>query len=195
MTLVWYAMQIRISTHTLTWSVTLQSDTFHNDLVISTHTLTWSVTEICNRKNQGIYHFNSHAHVERDGIEKPLGVWDFISTHTLTWSVTRLLFQHLHRTSNFNSHAHVERDYICCGYALYLLHFNSHAHVERDSVISMKVVSPFHFNSHAHVERDRFKGLKTSRGSISTHTLTWSVTLDVVYIRCLLNVMRTYFFI
>ena len=33
-----------ISTHTLTWSVTLQSDTFHNDLVISTHTLTWSVT-------------------------------------------------------------------------------------------------------------------------------------------------------
>ena len=30
---------------------------------------------------------------------------------------------------------------------------------------------------------------------ISTHTLTWSVTLDVVYIWCLLNVMRTYFFI
>ena len=31
--------------------------------------------------------------------------------------------------------------------------------------------------------------------NISTHTLTWSVTLDVVYIWCLLNVMRTYFFI
>ena len=31
--------------------------------------------------------------------------------------------------------------------------------------------------------------------AISTHTLTWSVTLDVVYIWCLLNVMRTYFFI
>ena len=30
---------------------------------------------------------------------------------------------------------------------------------------------------------------------ISTHTLTWSVTLDVVYIWCLLNVMRTYCFI
>ena len=30
---------------------------------------------------------------------------------------------------------------------------------------------------------------------ISTHTLTWSVTLDVVYIWCLLHMMRTYFFI
>ncbi|WP_377077148.1 hypothetical protein, partial [Ruminococcus bicirculans (ex Wegman et al. 2014)] len=38
---------------------------------------------------------------------------------------------------------------------------------------------------------------KRERGEakISTHTLTWSVTLDVVYIWCLLNVMRTYFFI
>lgn len=35
----------------------------------------------------------------------------------------------------------------------------------------------------------------TGTSSISTHTLTWSVTLDVVYIWCLLNVMRTYCFI
>ena len=51
------------------------------------------------------------------------------------------------------------------------------------------------FNSHAHVERDADKTAKTEFVNISTHTLTWSVTLDVVYIWCLLNVMRTYFFI
>ena len=63
-----------------------------------------------NTEKKDISDFNSHAHVERDGLEKPLGVWDFdfnshahverdfhflrteyqskISTHTLTWSVT-----------------------------------------------------------------------------------------------------------
>ena len=54
---------------------------------------------------------------------------------------------------------------------------------------------PDNFNSHAHVERDlAIYGLYRNV-KISTHTLTWSVTLDVVYIWCLLNVMRTYFFI
>ena len=52
------------------------------------------------------------------------------------------------------------------------------------------------FNSHAHVERDKAARVAyDALGDISTHTLTWSVTLDVVYIWCLLNVMRTYFFI
>ena len=55
-----------ISTHTLTWSVTVKIGVvFRNDL-ISTHTLTWSV----------------NGHVILDPSEKP------ISTHTLTWSVT-----------------------------------------------------------------------------------------------------------
>ena len=51
------------------------------------------------------------------------------------------------------------------------------------------------FNSHAHVERDGATAVFDTSAFISTHTLTWSVTLDVVYIWCLLNVMRTYFFI
>ena len=51
------------------------------------------------------------------------------------------------------------------------------------------------FNSHAHVERDKLDIKPVIDKLISTHTLTWSVTLDVVYIWCLLNVMRTYFFI
>ena len=34
------------------------------------------------------------------------------------------------------------------------------------------------FNSHAHVERDLSLFLRLLGDSISTHTLTWSVTLD-----------------
>ena len=55
-----------ISTHTLTWSVTMHDmlqEVFNR---ISTHTLTWSVTPRCNDVALVLY----------------------ISTHTLTWSVT-----------------------------------------------------------------------------------------------------------
>ena len=74
-------------------------------------------------------------------------------------------------------------------------HFNSHAHVERDYTTGAGTAIVFNFNSHAHVERDWGKCEQVVKSPISTHTLTWSVTLDVVYIWCLLNVMRTYFFI
>ena len=55
-----------ISTHTLTWSVTLYGTSNYIDRYISTHTLTWSVT-IGVFLYAGInIDFNSHAHVERD---------------------------------------------------------------------------------------------------------------------------------
>ena len=57
---------LNISTHTLTWSVTIKctmNDCFD---LISTHTLTWSVTSNKNGKSR----------------------FKKISTHTLTWSVT-----------------------------------------------------------------------------------------------------------
>ncbi len=55
---------------------------------ISTHTLTWSVTggEIQLRDQDG--NFNSHAHVEREKIKMKYELLNKISTHTLTWSVT-----------------------------------------------------------------------------------------------------------
>ena len=55
---------------------------------ISTHTLTWSVTLKDMREKRGMTHFNSHAHVERDFGAGELGLVRHISTHTLTWSVT-----------------------------------------------------------------------------------------------------------
>ena len=80
---------MKISTHTLTWSVTLSHAVPHVPHKISTHTLTWSVT----RKTK--QHKNTKL----------------ISTHTLTWSVTTrsatLPIWHFY----FNSHAHVERDF------------------------------------------------------------------------------------
>ena len=56
--------------------------------LISTHTLTWSVTLIVRVLSISFDNFNSHAHVERDIFCGTLMKLNFISTHTLTWSVT-----------------------------------------------------------------------------------------------------------
>ena len=56
----------RISTHTLTWSVTCSVCIDNGDINISTHTLTWSVTARSSPRRRPVH----------------------ISTHTLTWSVT-----------------------------------------------------------------------------------------------------------
>ena len=58
-----------------------------------------------------LYHFNSHAHVERD------------------WNADETKFDEI---VNFNSHAHVERDYTTGAGTAIVFNFNSHAHVERD---------------------------------------------------------------
>ena len=57
-------------------------------------------------------------------------------------------------------------------------HFNSHAHVERDDFEGIYTkFKTLDFNSHAHVERDATLQLLKILFVISTHTLTWSVTL------------------
>ena len=76
-----------ISTHTLTWSVTIADITWFFIPVISTHTLTWSVTENDDDIGGMWQDFNSHAHVERDSNRGILNPLRKISTHTLTWSV------------------------------------------------------------------------------------------------------------
>ena len=85
---------------------------------------------------------------------------------------------------DFNSHAHVERDVLYHVHDLRSRHFNSHAHVERDWLLRFFLSSFLHFNSHAHVERDQ--SFKKSNGLlfISTHTLTWSVTISREYLSC-----------
>ena len=89
----------------------------------------------------------------------------------------------------------MERDVIVLDFAFNREYFNSHAHVERDQeIITMtgdRIISTHTLTWSVTLFSIYDKAGKT----ISTHTLTWSVTLDVVYIWCLLNVMRTYFFI
>ena len=81
-----------ISTHTLTWSVTETMTGFMTAKTISTHTLTWSVTPLIKIYFAYCINFNSHAHVERDWINKVVAKFGVF---------------------NFNSHAHVERDHVC----------------------------------------------------------------------------------
>ena len=55
-----------ISTHTLTWSVTINAQGKHAISINFNSHAHVERDKIRNRKNQGVYHFNSHAHVERD---------------------------------------------------------------------------------------------------------------------------------
>ena len=64
---------------------------------------------------------------------------------------------------------------------MYGQYFNSHAHVERDPLKSTLVLIILHFNSHAHVERDFADKFGERDFYISTHTLTWSVTLGYYF--------------
>ena len=146
---------IAISTHTLTWSVTISTGYTAKVQKISTHTLTWSVTsdryywnylwQFQLTRSRGAWHGRKWKNC----------TWIYISTHTLTWSVTWRFQQMMFTLYDFNSHAHVERD------------LNSNCGDKWR----------YHFNSHAHVERDYFSDVSDMLHKISTHTLTWSVTV------------------
>ena len=101
----------KISTHTLTWSVTYLFLTLTVPNVISTHTLTWSVTKL--QILLSLYQcISTHTLTwSVTEVKEAMNGRLCISTHTLTWSVTRHL--HIYRlfNNNFNSHAHVERDH------------------------------------------------------------------------------------
>ena len=146
--------QSSISTHTLTWSVTIADCKCSVISYISTHTLTWSVTTV-----RSFLALSIPFQLTRSRGAWRRSLWHcimlfIISTHTLTWSVTSLA---LHQY-------------------LFLYNFNSHAHVERDCVAGYLGQCIINFNSHAHVERDIATLTLSIEISISTHTLTWSVT-------------------
>ena len=164
-----------ISTHTLTWSVTLckwfnkwaiefqltrSRGAWHVQIRQFLGQQTFQLTRSRGawlhllRLNCKNLHFNSHAHVERDEVAENSYIHMEISTHTLTWSVTGIIE-------------------IAC---IVLIDFNSHAHVERDFCTNARWYLYFYFNSHAHVERDAVYLYDEWILCISTHTLTWSVT-------------------
>ena len=123
-------------------------------------------------------YFNSHAHVERDLANHEACITcDYISTHTLTWSVTPVQIP-IELNEVISTHTLTwSVTLMFCVFYYCTIHFNSHAHVERDHIHIYIQTYTRHFNSHAHVERD-VKYYKVSWACmISTHTLTWSVTL------------------
>ena len=73
----------------------------------------------------------------------------------------------------------MERDPLKSTLVLIILHFNSHAHVERDALKFYNDKTTLNFNSHAHVERDLLIYYLLLFVIISTHTLTWSVTIGL----------------
>ena len=186
-----------ISTHTLTWSVTL--------LVISLIGITgfqltrsrgawlkcflilWISSAFQLTRSRGAWHpqlwpynrqryFNSHAHVERDN-----GSW-YARWRASAFQLTRSRGAWRAVVINHNVYNEFQLTRSSGAWLLRLhtppvpLHFNSHAHVERDLISSFVVKSEWNFNSHAHVERDDFLYLLDKFQQISTHTLTWSVT-------------------
>ena len=158
--------------------------------------------------------FNSHAHVERDhclrashsGVKifqltRSRGAWrlktisrEIDETFQLTRSrgAWRTALQTADIASdNFNSHAHVERDTIERELKKHGIDFNSHAHVERDNFNGEFIELERNFNSHAHVERDWRVPRLSLRKRISTHTLTWSVTLRLSRVRTMAKFQLT----
>ena len=77
----------KISTHTLTWSVTFCKAPYFVSQKISTHTLTWSVTLL------------QHLYKKRQRFQ--------LTRSRGAWRKWTSLFR---KCRNFNSHAHVERD-------------------------------------------------------------------------------------
>ena len=78
----------KISTHTLTWSVTGVQGFCR---FIKNHFNSHAHVERDDRPHRNVrfkQHFNSHAHVERDEQALKKLTDERISTHTLTWSVT-----------------------------------------------------------------------------------------------------------
>ena len=189
--------QMKISTHTLTWSVTSAEIDQLQTEKISTHTLTWSVTALIVHRtpllvfqltrSRGAWHrggwgshrsdyFNSHAHVERDTSITDEILKYLISTHTLTWSVTTAFRQGMMR---FIISTHTLTWSVTCTLTSFL-------HIGKFQLTRSR--GAWLTRSIQQGVRRKFQ-LTRSRGAwrltineiasiwgISTHTLTWSVT-------------------
>ena len=188
-----------ISTHTLTWSVTLcviMCACQHDEFQLTRSRGAWRTTSL---NFQDVQYFNSHAHVERDPSDTQPKYVVFISTHTLTWSVTFgfgsltviALFQLTRsrgawqraqevksRFPNFNSHAHVERDIAVNGlFALYIIFQLTRSRGAWPAILKSKK-EEWKISTHTLTwSVTKPEDLLEADSFISTHTLTWSVTL------------------
>ena len=188
-----------ISTHTLTWSVTrvdIRSYStlynFNSHAHVERDKRTSFISNLFSN-------FNSHAHVERDAavwfafgrtlkfqLTRSRGAWQGkwnapcwvfpISTHTLTWSVTFVEFSYpalIEISTHTLTWSVTQRQLSDTSAVRFQLTRSRGAWPERH----WAGICKRHFNSHAHVERDERFSFRSQWNLISTHTLTWSVTI------------------
>ena len=194
----------RISTHTLTWSVTHSWMCYNIDTVISTHTLTWSVTSTIIKSIEPIWFQLTRSRGAWRLVCWYDSMWSLlISTHTLTWSVTKfflsssksLKFQLTRSRGAWRrtvcSNAMANQFQLTrsrgawpvnplTGIVAVLFQLTRSRGAWRASIrLSTNI---FNFNSHAHVERDNVGYRIGVAVRISTHTLTWSVTRHSLFV-------------
>ena len=173
-----YFARIEISTHTLTWSVTVQLWICRLRAHISTHTLTWSVTiSPLGRPARRKFQLTRSRGAWPTLVLIILQVFAFQLTRSRgAWLVSLIKLSDL---SNFNSHAHVERDEL-------LYHLQIQTDISTHTLTWSVTLSNGQFNSSVYISTHtltwsvtRSRSLLGVLPSISTHTLTWSVTLQV----------------
>ena len=151
-----------ISTHTLTWSVTVTRFCLTSCLTISTHTLTWSVTSI----------INSNFTQKTFQLTRSRGAWQSSSPVHQWYLVFQLTRSRGAWPGVFAIFVKFFTFQLTRSRGAWLFHvvktnlrgnFNSHAHVERDYRFSTLALYYANFNSHAHVERDLDKRTKQAR--------------------------------
>ena len=102
-----------------------------NTLRISTHTLTWSVTRFYHIISADVeFQLTRSRGAWLAGNNVIVKEYIFQLTRSRGAWLPQVLI--IKRLVHFNSHAHVERDYVRGRYFCKNFYFNSHAHVERD---------------------------------------------------------------
>ena len=167
---------LKISTHTLTWSVT---PAFRHSLRMSAFQLTrsrgaWHERILCKWFNK---YFNSHAHVERDVFTFGSHISKCIFQLTRSRGAWHSLISFLKIVTHFNSHAHAERDLSMTRHYILFAQFQltRSRGAWPTKTVSLMSLQTFQLTRSRGAWHAAYKSLLAGL-IISTHTLTWSVT-------------------
>ena len=196
---LFFSVKYTISTHTLTWSVTLTAEATALYFIFQLTRSRGAWQAVQHRLNhsdpfqltrsRGAWHALGAGRLKHMVISTHTLTWSVttgkrrrisitgISTHTLTWSVTGLPYSE-------NAGKHISTHTLTWSVTqgdLKLFTYGEFQLTRSRGAWPMNIyqLANFicHFNSHAHVERDDFKiRIISATVAISTHTLTWSVT-------------------
>ena len=189
-----------ISTHTLTWSVTcsIKIEHLRSAFQLTRSRGAWHAAFLMRFKVLAFQLTRSRGAWLRWLSDVIIWCWFQLTRSRGAWPL--LGFVTVFECCNFNSHAHVERDdRICNWYSIqnsFQLTRSRGAWLKQPKSLQQEVtfqltrsrgawppwdshlMPSMYFNSHAHVERDKIVLDLDKLVGISTHTLTWSVTIE-----------------